>query len=389
MTALNTLHQPPFDVLTDAERKELAQHSTMVFLPEGENLPSAWRGDTFVIIKGKLRQSKDDELIAGLHTHDWFVFSDDDFSTSEECLLYRINGEGLRTISEKNSTLKNLLFADLSARLSTQATRHDYREGRSLLHKAIGDMGEHIKAPHFVAETTSIQAAAAIMNEQHAKHVLVNGADGRVGVFTQTDICLAVGRGADLSQAIAPLTNFTISTIHHAQELSEALLIMTEQKIHRLPVVDDLGQIIGVLGQSELLSFLTNHSGLISSKIDQASDIDALSSCVQMIGKLIRHQTDTGVKIHAICRTVQTLNAQIFAKLWQLIVPNDVYQNTCLFVMGSEGRGEQIMRTDQDNALIIKDGFVCDELPQYAKTFNDTLADMGYPYCDGGIMLCN
>ncbi|MBS9779827.1 MAG: nucleotidyltransferase, partial [Moraxellaceae bacterium] len=88
-------------------------------------------------------------------------------------------------------------------------------------------------------------------------------------------------------------------------------------------------------------------------------------------------------------RMVQTLNAQVFAKLWRLIVPEIVYENTCVIVMGSEGRGEQIMRTDQDNALIIRNGFKDDNLADYAEQFNQALAKMGYPLCDGNIMMTN
>ena len=64
-------------------------------------------------------------------------------------------------------------------------------------------------------------------------------------------------------------------------------------------------------------------------------------------------------------------------------------ENTCVIVMGSEGRGEQIMRTDQDNALIIRDGYDHPKLAQFADTFNQHLADLGYPLCDGNIMMTN
>jgi CBS domain-containing protein len=57
--------------------------------------------------------------------------------------------------------------------------------------------------------------------------------------------------------------------------------------------------------------------------------------------------------------------------------------------MGSEGRGEQIMRTDQDNALIIRDGFSHPNLAEFADSFNQQLAALGYPLCDGNIMMTN
>src|SRR5699024_7453100 len=102
---------------------------------------------------------------------------------------------------------------------------------------------------------------------------------------------------------------------------------------------------------------LSHHSQLITLQVEQANSIESLKIPVEHIGQYIRTQHNNGIKIGVISRIVQALNAHVFAKLWRLIVPDMVYENTCIIVMGSEGRGEQIMRTDQDNALIIRNGF--------------------------------
>ena len=54
---------------------------------------------------------------------------------------------------------------------------------------------------------------------------------------------------------------------------------------------------------------------------------------------------------------VSYTHLQIFAKLWSLLAPPELVQNSCLLVMGSEGRGEQILKTDQDNTLLLRDGY--------------------------------
>jgi CBS domain-containing protein len=66
-----------------------------------------------------------------------------------------------------------------------------------------------------------------------------------------------------------------------------------------------------------------------------------------------------------------------------------VVANSCLLVMGSEGRGEQILKTDQDNALLLRDGFDAAGLDELARAFNAALAELGYPPCPGDIMLTN
>jgi CBS domain-containing protein len=57
--------------------------------------------------------------------------------------------------------------------------------------------------------------------------------------------------------------------------------------------------------------------------------------------------------------------------------------------MGSEGRGEQILKTDQDNALLLRDGVDLDGVEAVATRFNAALAELGYPPCPGQIMLTN
>jgi CBS domain-containing protein len=66
-----------------------------------------------------------------------------------------------------------------------------------------------------------------------------------------------------------------------------------------------------------------------------------------------------------------------------------VVANSCLLVMGSEGRGEQILKTDQDNALLLRDGFEYPKLPELAAEFSGALAELGYPPCPGDIMVTN
>ena len=74
----------------------------------------------------------------------------------------------------------------------------------------------------------------------------------------------------------------------------------------------------------------------------------------------------------------------------RLLAPADLVANSCLLVMGSEGRGEQILKTDQDNALLLRDGFAtAGARAEVAERFNAALIEFGYPPCPGNIMLSN
>ena len=79
--------------------------------------------------------------------------------------------------------------------------------------------------------------------------------------------------------------------------------------------------------------------------------------------------------------------AGLLARLWELLAPPELRANSCLIVMGSEGRGEQIIKTDQDNALLLRDGFAFGRARGRDRGFTAALIEFGYPPCPGGIML--
>ena len=85
------------------------------------------------------------------------------------------------------------------------------------------------------------------------------------------------------------------------------------------------------------------------------------------------------------------MNEKLFEKLFELTAPEELKSKSTLIIMGSEGRSEQILRTDQDNALILSDDCSMDynEIMKYTKTFTEHLVEFGYPLCDGNIMVSN
>lgn len=347
------------------------------------------------------------------------------YSAIEESLLLQIAGPAMDRLSAQNRHVRQLLSGELSERLQALNRRRrlgmpaadaltmqkltdspDLASPSSSQHETQQIMLQPVTTipllpVHMVAAHDSLLEAAKTMTAAGLKHVLVRrqpsaerhptkGQESHIGILTDADICRAVSESVSMTETLCgDYAKFKLRTVAHQQDVSEALLTMIRYRVHRLPVVGAEGEIIGVLGQSDLLAFLNQHSQLISLQIDQALDVDMLQEAVEQIGQYIRAQQQNGIKIGVISRMVQTLNAQVFTKLWRLLVPEMVFENTCVIVMGSEGRGEQIMRTDQDNALIIRNGFSHPQLAQFAEQFNQTLADMGYPLCDGNIMMTN
>ena len=95
------------------------------------------------------------------------------------------------------------------------------------------------------------------------------------------------------------------------------------------------------------------------------------------------------MKIDVVCEIVSDLNRHLHAKLFSLVAPKSIRESGCLIVMGSEGRGEQTFRTDQDNGLILSEPVPEAELEKFRAGVFDALEQCGFPPCPGEVMVRN
>jgi CBS domain-containing protein len=128
---------------------------------------------------------------------------------------------------------------------------------------------------------------------------------------------------------------------------------------------------------------------LMSRQIDDARSLEDLSAAAQRIDALLVRLHDDGLRIERLALWVGELNRRLLARLWSLMAPPELIANSCLIVMGSEGRSEQLQKTDQDNALLLRDGFDCAQLHDITARFSAGVAALGWPPCPGNIMLTN
>jgi CBS domain-containing protein len=96
-----------------------------------------------------------------------------------------------------------------------------------------------------------------------------------------------------------------------------------------------------------------------------------------------------GVKVEVIAEITSDLNRALFAKLYDLIAPASIKEAGCLIVMGSEGRGEQTVRTDQDNGLLLDRPVPEEDLAKFRDDFTAALEKFGFPPCPGNVMVRN
>ena len=264
------------------------------------------------------------------------------------------------------------------------------REFLSLLTARISEA--YIRRPFYIDGALDLISACRLLADNDLTNALVldnSSEERRIGMFTTTDLRDALLLPvAPRDLPVARAARYDLITVRSDAAVYDALLMMIRHRVHRLLVMDD-DRVVGVLGQLDLMGFVSNHSHLIALQVAQAQTIDALRAAALQTDGLIAVLHDGGARIEVIASLVSEINSQVFARLWSLLASPQLVSNSCLIVMGSEGRGEQVLKTDQDNALLLRDGYLCTELADVVARFNACLIEFGYPPCPGDIMLTN
>jgi CBS domain-containing protein len=248
-------------------------------------------------------------------------------------------------------------------------------------------------APVFVAADASVGDAAQQM--QHARTGSVLVATEPPGIVTDRDL-----RGRVLAANLGPETPVTqvmtrpLKTIDSDMLAFGALRLMVDENIHHLPVVEE-GKIIGVISSTDLLFHQTNNPVYLRRVIDNLDEaVAATGSYAAAIAALADTLFQGGLGALQIAQIVSSLNDALVKRLVQLaekaVGPPPVPYAWIVF--GSEGRMEQTLLTDQDNALVFGKAMEEESRAYFgalSKRVIDGLIQAGFPPCPGGFMAIN
>lgn len=389
----------PFDCLTPEEQGLVRKNVDIAYFPSGKVVLDVGAVPThlFILIKGYVTQTEGEEVLATYGPDDTFdgrglvagrVSSR--FVAAEEVLAYQLTHEAVNELIARNATFGALLFSDIGHKLNTLAQRGDEHELQSLTLARVD--ATYLRPAHAVSAQTDVISVVRLFQEQRTNSVLVTDLPGgELGIFSNTTLQRAVLDGRPLHQiTVGEFASSPVVTVRPGDQLGDAMALLLRSRVHRLVVVDEQQKIHGILEALDMFSFLANHSHLITVQIEQAPDLAALEQAASQITRLVTLLYRGGTRIRLMATLVQQLNARLFERAWQMLAPPDLVTNSCLFVMGSEGRGEQLLKTDQDNGLILRDGYTPPEdLDAICQRFSQALIRFGYPECPGYIMVSN
>jgi len=390
----------PFDALTPAQQQRVQGSVDIAYYPANTVILDVGAAPThlWVNIKGHVAEYEGEDVIASYGVHDVWDGralvagrSSHRFVASEELLAYLVPRDTVMALIAENATFGALLFADLGQKLSALSQRSREHELRSLTLSKVEEA--YLRPAYVVKGEDDVLSVVRLMRDKDIGLVLVRDESqgpSRLGIFTQSRLQNAVLDGRPLDRMpVREWARFSLVTIRPTQQIGDALTLLMRHRVLRLVVMQG-DAVLGILEALDVFGFLSNQSHLIALQIDAADSIDALAQTTQQITGMVSSLYRNGTRVGLIGHLVQDLQARLFDKAWRLVAPPELVDNSCLFVMGSEGRGEQLLKTDQDNALVWRGGYEPPaNLADICEDFSRALAQFGYPLCPGRIMVNN
>ncbi|WP_440053220.1 putative nucleotidyltransferase substrate binding domain-containing protein [Pseudoalteromonas sp. T1lg65] len=258
-----------------------------------------------------------------------------------------------------------------------------------------------------VERNCTVQEAARVMSQEQVSSLLVYDPnkpvvedpeedDGQmVGLLSDKDFTQrVVADGLSFDTPVSEIMSTDLVLVDSNTYVFEAMMIMLRENVHHLPIVHKRRP-IGVIALSDILRYESQSSLLFVLGIMEQQSVEDLAGYAQQLDNIFVRMVNEDANSHMIGSAMSVIGRTFKHRLLELAEekfgPPPV--SYCFIALGSMARDEQLIVTDQDNAMILSDDFQPTEHAEYfeqvAKFVCDGLANCGYKYCDGGIMASN
>ncbi|ENA0524671.1 DUF294 nucleotidyltransferase-like domain-containing protein [Vibrio parahaemolyticus] len=412
LEVLNFISQhPPFDELPEEQLKKIAIHAEVAYFRQGTDILKF--GDTirdlYMVRSGAVEiYRRKGELYnridaGGLFGQMGLLMNNRvrmPAKAIEDTLVYCIPENIFNELCDEFENFADFMELEDSARLRNAiSSRSDGNDLTTAKARKI-----LTRDPVTLEATASIQEAASLMAEENVTALLIvrpteelteEDDDQLLGILTDRDLCIRVlAQGIDTNISVSEVMSYDVVSLDYNAYVFEAMLTMLRYNVHHLPILKDKKP-ISIIGMTDIVRYESQNSLLLVSSIFQQTSVEDLKQVSLQVKDCFVRMVNEDANAHMIGRAMSVIGSSFKQRLAELaeqeLGPAPIPY--CLVAMGSMARDEQLIVTDQDNALILDDSYDPDKHGEYfaqlAKFVCDGLAACGYTYCTGDIMATN
>jgi DNA polymerase-3 subunit epsilon/CBS domain-containing protein len=332
-------------------------------------------------------------------------------------LLPLLEEKGIRTLAEAERAILQQAGGLLQGReagwvapvidpaervLAGGFVRHDTYAYRH----SIGDI--MARSPVVVSPDMTILSAVELMSTKGVSSVLVakSATAGQklsaYSIVTERDVMRRIAKaGAKaLGGKVGEIAVHPLKSIRENAFVYRAMARMQRLKIRHLAVVNDTLQLVGVVSARDLLKLRTDAAISLDDAINDAASAadlgNAWGTLPGVVNSLIVEKLDAHTITRIVSEEIRSMTERS-AKLAEIEMLNagkgEPPVPYAVMVLGSGGRGESLLKPDQDNAIIYEKGDPEGPEDRWFAELGDRFATIlntaGIPLCDGGIMAKN
>lgn len=261
---------------------------------------------------------------------------------------------------------------------------------------------DYSKKPITCLPETSIKDAAIVMTNKRVGSIVITEENKPKGIITDKDLRTKIATGlVSIEDNVTSIMSFPVITYPENITVAEAQIAMLKHRITHLCITQDgtsNSPLTGILSEHDIIVIRENNASALIKEVKRSKSIDDLIQIRQRAQNLLIRYIEQEIPITFASKIITALNNTITEK----IIKNAIEKLEKLppvkfawLAIGSQGREEQLLLTDQDNALVFED------VPEkcYKETQNyflklshiisNDLNTVGYDFCPADMMATN
>ncbi len=412
----------PFDHMEPAHLLWMVERMHLGYYAEGEVIVTPEQGavDRFLVIKQGMVHGEQNVAHAS-ETDTWLELAVGEcfplgallahrpvasvYRAGKDTFCYELSGEDFHTLLGMSAPFRDFCTRRIANLLehSKQVIQAQYSQSSVEEQSLASPLRAVIRRdPVTCSPETPVWQVLKVMHEQQVGSMVAVNAKGKpIGIMTLHDVLDRVAiPQIDLERPVIDVMSTRLSTLPPHALAHEAALLMAKVGFRHVLVVEN-ERLIGLVSEKDLFALQRVGLRQIGSAIRHAETPAMLKQGAADVRRMARNMMAQGVAPEQLTQFISTFNDLLTARAVELefkasgLFGTPLHAGLCWIALGSEGRFEQTLNTDQDNAIIfeVPHGMTADEvraqLLPVAKRINETLALCGFPLCKGEIMASN
>ncbi|WP_111707949.1 DUF294 nucleotidyltransferase-like domain-containing protein [Lutibacter citreus] len=416
---------PPFDVLNKKQLFLVSSNVKVTYIEIGKTVFQQGEipHENFYIVKdgaiGLYRTIESDEILVDicdegdifglrpLVQNDHYLMS---AKANEESILYAISVNILKEIIENNEKVNKFLIASFSTNIKTPYAKNNNGKLFANIETLEDNNGnfsdfqtaEYSKDPVTCLKSTSIKEAALIMSSNKVGSILIVEDKNPIGIITDKDLRLKIATGfVSINKKVIEIMSSPVITVSEKITTAEAQIAMLKNKITHLCITKDgtpNSELTGIMSEHDIVVLQGNNPSVLIKELKRAKDVETLKYIREKTSNLLNGYIEQKIPIVFVSNIISEITNAITIKAIELSLKEMKKQPPVKFgwlALGSQGRKEQLLVTDQDNALVFQN--VPDENHQETKDYFISLSEkitkklsiVGFEYCPAEMMASN